>query len=76
MARARRVCEHCGKPWSQRQPGPASRLAPFIAEIRARRAAGESLKVLASDYGADESYICKLTRGRKLAAETRQYEEE
>lgn len=64
MARAVRLCVHCGKPVRDLKPGRRSKVAPFLTEIRARRAAGESLKVLADEFDVDPSYICKLTRGR------------
>lgn len=68
MPRPPRLCFHCGKPVNGK-PGPVSRVAPFLDELRARRAAGESLKVLAADYGIDITYVSKLTRGRRLAHE-------
>lgn len=54
---------------ARRAHGPTSRLLLVVEEIREKRRNGEKLIVLALEYGVDETWICKLCRGRRLAGE-------
>ena len=42
---------------------PASKLAPYVPEIRARHEAGEGYKKLANEYGVSKNAIVKLVKG-------------
>lgn len=50
-------------------PGPPSRVADVVEEIREKRRNGAKLISLALEYEMDETWICKLCRGRRLASE-------
>lgn len=62
-------CDHANKQRSaeRKRGGPPRKpkvTAEQAVEIRRRRAAGESLKVLAEEYGVVIGYICSIAKGR------------
>lgn len=42
-----------------------------VAEIRAKRTAGDLLRVIAGEYGISETQVCAITRGRRRLAVTK-----
>ena len=57
------------EPRKRLSPGPPSRVADKVEEIREKRRNGAKLVSLAIEYEMDETWICKLCRGRRLASE-------
>lgn len=51
--------------WRRGEKSPNAKLTTDdVLSIRARRAAGEQLKVIAADYGVHKSLICHIAKGR------------